>query len=87
MFIEHYEKLIPILFKKAVLEDFHQSHPLLLIFAKDWIKKPIPLFVHGEYGVGKTHFVYALMRELINAPIYGLYFIVVQPWMVFFWKP
>jgi DNA replication protein DnaC len=66
MFIKHYEKLVPMLFKEAFLEDFQQSNPSLLVFVKDWIKKPTPLFVHGEYGVGKTHFVYALVRELVT---------------------
>jgi DNA replication protein DnaC len=64
MFNEYYENLLPKLYKKAQLTDFQESHPKLVEFAKTWINNPKSLFVYGEYGVGKTHFVCALVREL-----------------------
>lgn len=70
MFSEFYDNQIPLLYKKARLEDFQESQPKLVNFSKNWVKNPGSLFIYGPCGVGKTHFTYALVRELaIRNPI------------------
>lgn len=61
MYIDH--SLFPELFKDAKLGDF-QDKPLLFEFANNWLKKPVSLYIYGKFGVGKTHLVYALIKEL-----------------------
>ena len=64
MFNEYYENLLPLLYKKAHIEDFQESQPKLVEFSKGWLRRPESIFISGPFGVGKTHFVYALLREL-----------------------
>lgn len=62
-----FKYVVPEIYRHVTL-DFCDMQPQSFIdFAKKWGKKPTSVFLHGTYGSGKTHFAFAMLREMFKS--------------------
>lgn len=57
---------IPTRFKEANFGNCEKISPALIEFAREWIKKPTSMFIYGNLGRGKSHFAFAIIREMVE---------------------
>jgi DNA replication protein DnaC len=65
-FKRFFDAQIPERFKDASLKDFEDEKPELVKLTSKWVSTPCSLYIWGMPGVGKTHFVFALLKELLS---------------------
>ena len=58
---------VPQKYRSASLETMDKQPKELVEFGRKWAKNPRSLFLFGNKGAGKTHFTFALIRELFQS--------------------
>jgi DNA replication protein DnaC len=56
----------PKMFRDANLETCNMIPKEFIEYGKEWAKKPVSLFLFGNVGPGKTHYAFALIREMFK---------------------
>lgn len=57
---------VPEKFKNVSLDTCDKQPQEYIEFARNWAKKPSSVFLLGGYGAGKTHFAFAMLREMFR---------------------
>jgi DNA replication protein DnaC len=61
-----FQHAVPKLFTNASLETCDLQPPEYIEFSKHWALDPCSVFLCGGYGSGKTHFAFAMLREMFR---------------------
>lgn len=58
---------VPKRYKTACLDEMDLQHPGLIKLGKEWAKNPSSLYIYGNKGSGKTHYTFAIIREVFRS--------------------
>src|SRR6267142_4884674 len=61
-----FKYVVPSKYSKVTLETCDKQPREYIEFAKQWAIKPTSIFLCGGYGTGKTHFAFAMIREMFR---------------------
>lgn len=59
-----FNECVPIKYKNASIADYEDEN--FIKFADRWSENPFSLFLVGGYGTGKTHYAFALIRQVFR---------------------
>lgn len=72
-----FSTIAPKKFSHVSLESCDKQPKNYIDFAKGWAKNPCSVFLCGDYGTGKTHFAFAMIREMFytcQKPLWPRYY-------------